>query len=178
MTQTLLLFCRISILKVSPDPSLQSPLEDPCPPVDAFSAQLNIVWHHGAARVTSGNIKVSLTLLHVPFLTILQSMNLPKTAEKREGKSICAQMCHSLNRQPGLGVQQLQKYNGRREENPQQVWFCFATPLPSNEVMLVVYDKARLQWANFIFHTCLFICWKGSLCRSVDSLETDIKTGL
>lgn len=59
--------------------------------------------------------------------------SLAQTAEKREGISICAQMGHSLNSQPGLEVQQLQKQNGRREENPHKARFGFATPpsLPS-----------------------------------------------
>lgn len=182
MTQALLWFCRICILKVSWDLSFQNPLEDililpwmHC--LHGFPA----VWHHGAAMVMSGNIKVSLILLHVPFLIILQSMNStawPKTEEKREGAAFVhrcvtpwtdslAWKCSSYKNPMGKGKKIHTKYGS-----------ILPLLFHPNEVMLVVHNKVRLQWANLIFHTCLFICWKRSLCRSVDSLEADIKTGL
>lgn len=48
------------------------------------------VWHHGASRVRSENIKVSLILLPVPFLITLQSMSFtasPKQQKKGRGSA-------------------------------------------------------------------------------------------
>lgn len=136
------------------------------------------VWHHGAARARSENIKVSLILLPVPFLITLQSMSFtasPKQQKKGRGSAFVlfpkclVWRCSSYKNTMGKG---------------RKIHTKCGSSLPllllfhPKEVMLMVHNKARFQWANLIFHTCLFICWKCSLCRSVDSLETDVTTGL
>lgn len=183
MTQALLLFCRICILKVSWDLSSQKPLEDPYPPGDALSAWLPHSVTPWSCHEIPGNIKVSQIRHHVPFLFILQSMNftaLPKRAEKREGSAFAPTCvipwidslvwkCSSYKNTMG---------KGREIHTKCGLILPLLLLFHPSEEMLVVHNKARLQWANLIFHTCLFICCKRSLCRSVDSLETDIKTGL
>lgn len=165
-----------SVMRLSFQNPLGGSLSSPGRIVCTASMQsdtMELLWRY---QETSKSLWYSSLCLSCSFCKAWTSQQHPKQQKKREGISICAQMCYSINRQPSSYKNAMGK---RRKIHTK----C-SSVLPllhlfhPDEVMLVVHGKARLQWANLIFHTCLFICWKPSLCRSADGLETDIKTGL
>lgn len=169
MTQVLVLFYRICTLKAQCSLSIKNPSEHTSPPTDTLSASLPQPYSGDAARYQEASKSfLYSSMCKLPFLLILQSVNiptLPKTKEKRKReRPALVHRCvtpflYSMVQKVPLWW----KYHMKRESYLHKVQLSIAPPIPiirdhlHDKVMLVVHKEARLQWANLILHTCLFM---------------------